>query len=446
MSDITIVNNNSTEGSIALSINGKQELYSVKNPPASNSQLVLESRLDILGKLSIDSLVLNLQNAADLMFLAYNALAGTEVWHKVSGLQKSLLDISGDCRNTLDIFGLRSQEVTTTMIKIYGLLLQGKDKFALIQFKYCGKIAGDMANESQKLADRIAALGSESQLVNEDAINLKVLSETEKSNMAQKLNAFKAEQAAAEVARRILATQMNNLTIEYFDSVKKLQDNWFMGAVKTVAKGCGVRNHKEEALRKTHEAYNKTLQEYNRSILKNLNDLKEYAAEILNAQSAGSEAARAVETFHYAVRALSAIVATLSDATMFWRSIETYCKQLENSSVSNAVQNYQGELSPEELIKEYTSPDFIVLFVKNLSQWVALDNVCREYLASAKNTYNQVGTNIKASPSIAQAKEQTPVLAKHIFDSIDKQTKTLEAAMEKDQRWGNHLTILNAKY
>jgi hypothetical protein len=145
------------------------------------------------------------------------------------------------------------------------------------------------------------------------------------------------------------------------------------------------------------------------------------------------------------VRSQRAIVATLSDATLFWRTIETYCKQLENSGLSNAVYDYQGELTPEELIKEYSSQEFIVLFVKNLAQWVALNNVCQEYLVAAKNTYNTVGDNIIASPSIAQAKAQTPILAKRIFDSIDKQTKALELTAKQDKRWGNHITVLNAK-
>jgi len=448
MSDITIVNNNLEAGSIALSINGIQEVYSVKISPAETSQLVLESRQDILGKLSIDTLTMNLQNAADLMFLAFNALAGTDVWTEVSGLQKSLLDISGDCMTTLDIFGLRSKEVAKTLIKIYGLLLQGKDKLAIIQFKYVGKIAGDMANESQILADKIASLGKKSENVNEKAINLKALSQSEKSRMTKLLGDFQAKQAAAEVTRKQLAEDMDKLTREYFDSVSKLQTGWFLGAVKTVANACGirVRDPNEDALRETHATYNRTSQEYNRLISNNLNELQAYTLKIQEAQSSVSDAAKSVETFHYAVRALSAIVASLADATLFWRSIETYCKQLENSSFSNAIQDYQGNLSPVELIKEYTIQGFIVLFIKNLCQWVALNSVCKQYHVAANNTYNKVSTNIQASPSIAQAKQQTPVLAKAIFDSIEQQKKALDAAMEKDKRWGSYITIVNAKY
>lgn len=218
-----------------------------------------------------------------------------------------------------------------------------------------------------------------------------------------------------------------------------------MGAVKAVAKVCGVRDHNEEALRETHATYNRESQKHNQLILDNLNDLGKYAAEIMKAQSAISEAEKSVQTFHYAIRALSAIVATLTDATLFWRSIETYCRQLESSQFSDAVHDYQ-QLSAEKLIEEYSSPGFIVLFVKNLSQWVALDSVCQEYLVGAKNTYNKVGANIAASPSIAQAKVQTPLLAKRIFDSLDKQIKTVEAAAEQDKRWGNYLTVVSARY
>ncbi|MCV3216444.1 hypothetical protein OGM63_23510 [Plectonema radiosum NIES-515] len=416
----------------------------MKNLPETSSQLVLQSREDILAQLSIDSLVLNLQNAADLMFLAYNVLAGTKVWGKVSGLQKSLLDISGNCRNTLDIFGMRAKEVTTTLIKIYGLLLEGKDKLAIIQFKYCRKIAGDMANESQKLSEQIQALCNKSQLVNQEAIEFQVLSHDDKLKMTKLLNEFEGKLAAAKTISECLERDMNKLTTEYVQSVEKLQDGWFVGAMKTVTKSC-VKDPKQEALRETHATYNETSQKYNQDRINNLDEIKYYSQQMLKAESGISEAAKAVETFHYAVRALSAIVVTLFDATMFWRSIERYCEQVQSSSFSNAIHDYQVFLSPEERIKEYSSPDFMVIFVRNLSQWVALESVCQEYRKGAKNTYEKVLTNISASPSIDKAKAQTPLLAKQIFDSIDQQTRALKAAMEQDKRWGRYIRIVNAR-
>lgn len=445
MSQITIVGSNLQERWIELSINDKAERHFLLKPPEVNSYLVQASRYDILQKLSIDALILDLSNAADLMFLAYNALAGTQIQSKVFRLQKSLLDISGDCMNTLDIFGIQSQEVTRSLIKIYQRLLEGKDKLALIEVKYCGEIAGEMANAAQELAKRFENLSRESQGVNQDAINLVNLNDKEKSDQAEKLRDFKAKEQAAKVLRDELEKQMINLTREYHQSVEKLKDGWFKSAVKAVVGICGVRDPNETALREVHESYNQASQALNRQKLENFNDLQRYALEIAKAETNIANAAKAVETFHYAVRAISIIVTTLTDATLFWRSIERYCKQLEQSKLSNQIQALQGELSAAEMIEEYTSKSFMALFVTSLSQWVALDSVCREYLMAAKNTYNKVSSNIASSPSIATAKAQTPSLAQRIFNSIEQEKKALKEREQKNQRWGDFLTILDTK-
>ena len=126
-------------------------------------------------------------------------------------------------------------------------------------------------------------------------------------------------------------------------------------------------------------------------------------------------------------------------------TIEIYCKQLENSNFSETVNDYQNGLSREELNKEYSSPEFIALFVRSLSQWVALDNVCREYLVGAENASTKIQENIKASPSNIRAKEQTPILAKQIFESIDQQKKILKARLESDKKWEKYVNIFSNK-
>jgi hypothetical protein len=446
MSAITISEKTLTTSEVALIINGKEEVYSVQKLPDIKSQLVLDSHQDMLGKLSIDILVTNFENTADFIFLAFNALAGTEVWAKVSGLQKSLLDLTGDCVNVLDIFGIQSQEVGKALIKSYNLLLQRKDKLAMIQLRTCGKIARDMALQSQQLADKIINLSAQSNTINGEVITLKSLTESEKANLVAKLNDLKAKNDAAEVTRKKLAEDMERLTREYYASVAKLQDGWFVGAVKAVANFCGirVRDPKEDALRETHATYNRDSQRYNQLILENLNELKQYAQQMSVAQSGISDATKAAENFYYANRGISGIIAALADATIFWKTIETYCTELEKSGFSNAVSDYQGNLSPEELMREYTSKEFILIFVKNLSQWVALNSVCQQYRTGAQNTYHKIANNIQASPSIEQAKSQTPILAKRILAVLDKQISALQSQVEKDRRWGNYLNVVNA--
>lgn len=445
MSAITISEKVLTTGEVALIINGVEEIYSVQKLPDIKSQLVLDSRQDMLGKLSIDILVTNFENTADYVFLAYNALAGTEVWAKVSGLQKSLLDLTGDCVNVLDLFGIQSQEVAKAFIKTYALLLERKEKLAMIQLRTCGKIANDMATESQKLSDKIISLSSQSSSINGQVITLKTLTESEKANLLNKFNQLQADKEAAEVMRKKLAEDMEKLTKEYYASVAKLQDGWFKGAVKSVANFCGIRvkDPNEEALRETHATYNRDSQKYNQLILENLNNIREYTQQMSIAQSNISDANRAAENFYYANRAISAMIAALADTTIFWRTIATYCSELEKSGFSNTVTDYQDYLSPEKLMKEYSSKEFILLFVKNLSQWLALQSISREYGLSAQNTYKKIASNIEASPSIAEAKSITPILAQRILSIIDKQISALESQMEKDRRWGNYLNVVN---
>jgi hypothetical protein len=95
-------------------------------------------------------------------------------------------------------------------------------------------------------------------------------------------------------------------------------------------------------------------------------------------------------------------------------------------------------------MREYTSKEFILIFVKNLSQWVALNSVCQQYRTGAQNTYHKIANNIQASPSIEQAKSQTPILAKRILAVLDKQISALQSQVEKDRRWGNYLNVVNA--
>ncbi|XWK86700.1 MAG: hypothetical protein U7127_21215 [Phormidium sp.] len=429
MSNVTILSSNSQEHWIKLSINGTEEKYSLEKPPEINSCLVQESRQYILQNLSINSLVLDLTNAADLMFLAYNALAGTQVQSKVSGLQKSLLDISGDCTNILEIFGIQSQEVTKSLIKIYKWLLAGEDKLerlALVEIKRCGKIAGDMANQAQELAGRFQHLGNESKLVNQDAHDMMNFNYIEKSNLNDKLRKLKQQEEKAQGSRDMLEKATIDLTREYEKEVAKLQDDdWFKRVVEDFVGLFGIRDKaKEDALSQAHKDYNQALQQLNQQKLENLNSLQKYALEISKASHGIDNAAKSVETFHYAVVAISVIAATLSDTTIFWRSIERYCKQPEKSKLLlNQFNALQGKFSAAKKVEKYTSNRFMVLFVTSLSQWVAFDSVCREYLTAAKNTYNKISTNIAASPSIQIAKARTPSLAQQIFDSIEQHKK-----------------------
>lgn len=568
MSQITVVLNQPNDRSIKLSIEGQEEVYSLKNPPAVTSQLVLASQKEILQNLSLNSVVSNLTNAADLMFVAYNALAGTQVQSKMSGLQKSLLDVSADCITTVTTFEVKSQEVVNYTIKSYKWLFDGNEKLAVTQLVRCGEIAGQMAIEAEKLAGRFQELGVKSQGVLENSINEENLEDKKKKEMMEKLNELKANEvnaktlqtglqkaydemqtayleakqreeteskrsfilgltsaifsglgsglgsaaqiamavhpatATARAATQVAATQganspgsqapSNPAVSENDDLVKKIEQAQAekgklekdsveneakikeaegilkdtkdkevaaqkaeeleklrqkseelkaklentTKVVNNISEGLNKVSDKVEKLGTQAQTSAENAAKQKMEFFKQKNDLatqnrktlaalEEYAVRVSNTQFSISNAAAAVETLHCAVTALSQIVVSLNQASLFWRSMEQYCKRLQKSEFLNEVQDIQ-QLDKTERINCYSAPEFMQSAVTNLSRWAALNSVCKEYLKAVNDTYKQVGENIKAAPSIKEAQAQAPLLAKKILASVRKDMEILD--------------------
>ncbi|MFN6463705.1 MAG: hypothetical protein RMZ41_018085 [Nostoc sp. DedVER02] len=564
------------EHSILLKIGDKEEKYSLDIAPEVTTQLVLASQKEILQNLSLSSLVSNLTNAADLMFVAYNALAGTQVQSKMSGLQKELLDVSADSITTVQVFEIKSQEVVNYTLKSYKWLFKGQENLALQQLIRCGECAGEMANDAAKLAERFKQLGNKSQGVLEDSIKEENLQDAKKKEMIEKLNDLKANQANAQKLQKGLQEAYDEISKEYAEAKELAKTEstraFALGLTSAIttglASGIGsaaqiamaieptmattraigkvanaqviaaqttksqesqdsknpataeeditkkmesaqsevskvekqieenekkikeaegiLKDTKEKAektevakkeqevqeLRKKSETLkaekdakakilnsitdglhkfsekveklgdraqsaSETAEKQKMEYFKQKNELasqnrktlaamEEYAIRISNTNSGISNAETAVETLHCAVKALSQIVVSLNQAALFWRSMETFCKGLAKSQLLTDVKDIQDIQSKEDRIKEYLEPTFIQGAVTNLSRWVALNSVCKEYLKAVNDTYKQVGENIKAAPSIKEAQAQAPLLAKKVLESVRKEIEILD--------------------
>ncbi|MTJ55398.1 hypothetical protein FJR38_23315 [Anabaena sp. UHCC 0253] len=120
---------------------GVTEKYSINTKPARTSKLVFESEKSILNNLSVREVVKGLDHAADLMFLAYNALAARKndsLQATVSGLQKSLLDATMEATVTMGVFKTKSSAVVDDAFSAYKWLVKGKESLALKQLQRCG--------------------------------------------------------------------------------------------------------------------------------------------------------------------------------------------------------------------------------------------------------------------------------------------------------------------
>jgi hypothetical protein len=134
----------------------------------------------------------------------------------------------------------------------------------------------------------------------------------------------------------------------------------------------------------------------------------------------------AIDTIQYTIDSLAQISVALNQFAMFWKSIASCCLQAEDAKKFLNILKDVKNVDKGNGTNEYSTPRFMLLCVQNLSRWVALHSVCQQYLQGVREAYKQVGDNIKASPSVEKARQQGPVLAKKILESVRKEIKILD--------------------
>jgi len=400
-------------------------------PQTIDSKLVHDSRKQILGVLPMDSLVRNLENAGDLVFLAFNAAAGTEIQSGVAEIQFSLHKISGQCVNTFDIYISQCQEIMIALIKIYKYLLAGKEALATIQLGYCAKIANQMGIYAKNLGESFENLYTQSYDVSKNSLNLRNLSNFEKANLTKELGEFNALRTNAKTYQDKLLQDIDKLMIDHCDALAKIEQSaggGFSGFVAGFLGFFGVQVHdpRNELRGQENAQFSRQMNRLQQQKIENLIQISGYAGRISSLDSGISDAAKSVESFQNVYKALSTIEVSLKEETVFWSSMEKYCNNLKNFKNLQP----QATLSLEKNMARYSSQLFINMFLRSLSQWMAIYGISKEGLVAARTMENQVATNIQTQPSIENAKKLTPELAKKLFGSVNMQIEALEAAKQ----------------
>ncbi|MCV3216442.1 hypothetical protein OGM63_23500 [Plectonema radiosum NIES-515] len=199
---------------------GVKEKYKLTTQLKSTDALVLESEKSILNNLSIREVVVGLNHSADLIFLAYNALAKRSLQKDVSGLQAKLLEATSIAIVTMGKFRDKSIKVADNAFSAYKSMLNCREDMAIDQLKRCGKVAEEMANESDTLAAKFQSLASEAQNAAETAINDKVTDQATKKQLQKKLNST----IALVAQTKKLQEQIGKALTEAQDEYIKAQD------------------------------------------------------------------------------------------------------------------------------------------------------------------------------------------------------------------------------
>ncbi|MEA5557099.1 hypothetical protein [Nodularia spumigena] len=561
------------------------EKYSLKTKPARNSALVSFSERIILNNLSVREIVTGLDHAADLMFLAYNALAKRSLQATVSGLQKSLMDATMEATITVGVFKTKSAAIVDDAFSAYTWMVRGKEALALKQLQRCGQTATEMANEAEKLAARFQNIADASQKAAEAAIEEKVSDQNTKKQLQQKLNQITVLQERTKELQKKIEEDLKSAQKEYEEAREREKVEGerafitgIVGAtVGALAAGVGsvaqaviaikspvglpggyvapgqagsnnsstqapspqTQQQKEtlsqqlrekeqvrstvneekreneanlqkaegiikdpqssaqakadaekakaeaEAKRADIEKRLKAAEEAVKIVLSGLSDVSKQLQQISSQSYSAAETASkqkmafyehrnqlaaenrealaslaqyvvelkytndetnniemAIKSLEFAIQALHKVVAALSQTTKFWRQMASYCKEtLGNTSFTDDLGLMIQYFSLEERQDHYSSEKFISPALVNIAQWVALNNVCDQYLTEVNKVYSKVNKNHANPPSDDQAAAQVAQLAKAVLTSSEKELASVEDEIKHFRREMETITV-----
>ncbi len=292
------------------------------------------------------------------------------------------------------------------------------------------QIQSDMAAAPQKLEELKAALDkvkndSQMSVEQKDAEIEKLTAQIETKEkdlpvMAQTLTAKKAQAdalstheadcaaavSAADAALNSLNEQMQALSSK---SEQALQE---------------AKNESKVLLKQKFE-----LEKQNRELLSNM---AKFAKLIEGTTTQGNQAETAVQTLQVAILCLKQISVALTNAAVFWSSVERFCSRLAQSKLAEDIKDL-ADFTPEERLEEYRSPEFTLTLVSYLCSWVALGDVCAKYLDAAQQTKAQIQDNILKGYLPEESWKMAASQAHHLLDSVNAQIAVSDETQKKLQ-------------
>lgn len=271
------------------------------------------------------------------------------------------------------------------------------------------EVEKDTAMDAEKKAAEVKKLTAQIETKENDLPAMK-RALAEKQAQADALSTHEADcTVAIEAANGILNNlnaQMQNLSDK---SAQALQE---------------AKNESKTLLKQKFE-----LEKQNREML---STMAKFARLIEGTTAQGNQAETAVQTLQVAVLCLKQIAVTLSNAALFWSSVERFCRKLAQSKLTEDIKDL-ADFTPEERLDEYRSPEFVLTLISYLCSWVALADVCDKYLDAARQSREQIQANIMRGYLPEESWKLAVEQAHELLDSVNAQIEVSDQNQKRLQ-------------
>ena len=424
--------------------------YSLVKLPGKETRLVVAAREQLLGHIDLRTLVEDLGRIGRCIRVAYNGVVAagpkfTELQIEIQTLGYDVTKLCNKSAVTVSSFKRASSKVLTTLRATYGYLLDGFEDIAITTLSSASRIAGKMAEEAEELhlnfkeeADKVkVVLENTERAKGEEALRARDMKreaeELEKHHEVQKEMVAKATEHVEEAKERFqeCLSQKDEAICSLGEEESTLVKfgNGLMDAIfgfKPFGSG-DEKTRKYEALRESEAQAMEQRKEAEQKRMEALQKLTEFAILIDRCKTEEDFANASVEALHKAMEGLRGLSALMMEAAEFWKQMQKHCQHLSEEDLKKAVTETKEKYDADARRKLWTGDAFKHQAVEFYAGWVALDNVCGEYMEVLKETQAELYRYIRENPTYEDAKVNVHQLAL----TFKKETKDAQKALEE---------------
>ena len=434
------------ERSTALAIEIDGEEYRLDTLPAPESKAVAEGKKLLLGSIDLIALMNDFGRLGSFIRIAYNGVGAagpkfTEIQIEIQDIGYSITRLFDSSALTVSRFEVASKTVLFDLQSTYDYLLDNLEELAFETLSSVSKIAQDMVKAAQKLHEEVTveeerveatlkstqrAKGDQALLIQEKARERKEL-ELQEEQQQQLLKEAQEKEHKAEKQFQ----EYEEREEEAFDDMKDGL-GIFKTLINSVTSKVGLKVFDDtqgeknvEYLKKKREEAKKMLEEYQQQRHAAENKMMEFAIKMKNCEGEENMAEIAEEALHEAIGALKHISSILMQVIQFWKQMQQHCELLANNKILDTLQFAIEHYPEDKRLKVWTSSGFKKKAIVFYAQWVALNNVCKEYMKQIKLTQRDLYSYLRENPSYEECQQNVKVLASQFLENLQRDQKAI---------------------
>lgn len=411
--------------------------------PKHSSKVVISERRKILGAMDLQKLVTDIGRVGKFVRIAYNGVgaAGPKFTDIQIEIQRVGYDVTRLCDKsalTLAKFERASATVITSLEATYGYLIRHMEKMALVTLTNVSKLAGQMAGAALELyeefeieqkkvvgtlektqktkgdeAKRIEEKKNErQQLLLEQEKQRKLIQDLQRLEREAEAERHKIEQMEDDVIRSIgpihpILMVMNAFTssMGFDECAAERLVNW--------------KEKKMEVLKKKNEILHK---QYEEAVAK----VSEVTDRIQECKTEDNMAETAESALHHAVGALKQLADIIMQAAQFWKQMEDHCKSLAEKGVKAQIEAAL-EFDEDMRMKIWTSKPFKKQAICFYAEWVALKDVCTEFMEQMKVTQRDLHEYLRDNPTHEESRQNIKTLVEEFLSDLKYDQRAIES-------------------